>query len=139
MVKLTAMQSIRIFGWRDPRPILVWDDVLRLGLSLDGLIGAGLRASELVLLQPDPSHWVTHAKAGLGHARLMISWPANPFVHLGADLGDVISQKFTADELMRMDVSYGQLVKYGMTERTERMFKFGVDEWVGMGKPKHLI
>jgi len=58
---------------------------------------------------------------------------------LGADLGDVISQKFTADELMRMDVSYGQLVKYGMTERTERMFKFGVDEWVGMGKPKHLI
>ena len=134
MVKLTAMQSVRVFGWRNPRPILVWDDVLRLGLSLEYLTGAGLRVSELVLLQPDPLQWVTHAKAGLAHARLMMHWPANPFIHLGADLGDVLAQKFKAEELVGMDVSYGQLVKYGMTAQTEQMFRFGADEWALLGK-----
>ena len=135
MVKLTALQSVRLFGWRNPRPILVWEDVLRLGLSLDALICVGMHTSELVLLQPDPAEWARHAKAGLCHARMMFTWPANPFVHLGADLGDVISQKFTSEELMHMEVNYAQLVKYGMTARTERMFKFDTVEWAVMGKP----
>jgi hypothetical protein len=134
MVNLTPIQSIRLFGWRDPRPILVWDDVLRLRHSFDTLIGSGLRVSELVLLQPDPSQWVAHAGAGLGHARAMIQWPANPFIHLGADLGDVLKQRFTAHELVSMDVSYGQMVKSGMTARTEQMFRFSADEWAMLGK-----
>jgi hypothetical protein len=89
----------------------------------------------LVLLQPDPLQWVAHAKAGLAHARLMVHWPANPFIHLGADLGDVLAQKFKADELVGMDVSYGQLVNYGMTAQTEQMFRFGAEEWALLGKP----
>ena len=139
MVKLTALQSIRLFGWRNPRPILVWEDVLRLELSLDSLIGAGMRTSELVLLQPDPMQWAKHAKAGLCHARLMVMWPANPFVHLGADLGDVIAQKFTVNELIGMDVTYGQLVQHGMTAQTERMFKFDAAEWEALGKSRNSI
>jgi hypothetical protein len=138
MVKLTPLQSVRIFGWSDPRPILTWNDVTRLGLTFEGLIGSGLRTSELVLIQPDPVQWVVHAKVCLSHARDLMLWPANPFAHLGADLGDVLAQNFTADELLRMDVTHGQLVRYGLTARTEKMFKFSDAEWEQLGKPDLL-
>jgi hypothetical protein len=136
MVQITSLQSIRIFGWRNPRPILVWDDVLEHGLTLDSLVSVGLRPSELVLVQPDPAQWVAHAGARLSHVRLMIHWPANPFAHLGADLADVLALRLSAAELLRMEVSYRQLVRAGMTEQTERMFRFGEEEWAMLGKPQ---
>ena len=135
MVKLTSLQSFRIFGWRNLRPILVWNDVLQHKLTLDGLLASGLRPSHLVLVQPDPVQWTAHAGAKLGHARLMMHWPANPITHLGADLGDMIASRFTPTELVRMEVTYAQLVKSGMSERTERMFKFDDEEWAVLGKP----
>ena len=65
----------------------------------------------------------------------MMHWPANPFTHLGADLGDALSLKFTAAELLRMEVTYTQLVRIGMTEHTEQMFRFDSEEWAMLGKP----
>ena len=134
MVQITSLQSIRIFGWKLPRPILTWDDVLSLGLTLDSLLVASLRPSELVLLQPDPAQWARHAGAGLAHARVMMRWPANPFTHLGADLADTLELKFTAEELMQMGVTHAQLVRAGMTAQTERMFRFSPEEWAMLGK-----
>lgn len=134
--KLTPLQSVRLFGWLNPRPVLRWDDVRRMGLTFDQLIGVGVSASELVAIQPDPAEWVQHAGVELKHARAMMRhWPANPFTHMRADLGDVLSQKFSADELGRMDVSYAQLVRYGMTERTEPMFRFDAQDWLMLGRP----
>jgi hypothetical protein len=54
---------------------------------------------------------------------------------MGADLGDVLSQKFSASELKRMAVSHKQLVRYGMTEHTEHMFRFDAQEWLMLGRP----
>lgn len=137
MVQLTPLQSIRIFGWRNPRPILVWNDVLQHKLTLDGLIGVGIRPSQLVLVQPDPAQWATHAGAKLEHARLMMMhWPVNPILHLGADLGDMLALRFTSAELARMEVTHAQLVRSGMSEKTEKMFKFDDEEWAMLGKPK---
>jgi hypothetical protein len=33
-----------------------------------------------------------------------------------------------------MEVTHAQLVRHGMTERTERMFKFDGEEWALLGK-----
>lgn len=134
MVALTARQSTRIFGWFPTRTILVWADVLRLRLTLDQLIAYGLRAGDLVLVQPDPAQWVQHAGATLKHARLMQPWGANPFVHLGADLGDVLAMRLSLAEMVRMEISHAQLVANGMDARTEQMFKLDADEWKILGK-----
>jgi len=119
--------------------MLIWADVLRLGLSFDQLIGEGLRVSDLVCMQPDPMQWIKCAGAGLAHARMMTIWPVNPFTHLGADLGDVLAQRFSADELKRMSVSHGQLVRNGMTEKIEPMFRFDAREWALLGKPASSV
>jgi hypothetical protein len=131
MVRLTARQSTLIFGWFDPRPTLAWGDVVRLGLSLDTLISYRLSALDLSTVQPDPAQWVQHAGASLKHARFL--W-ANPFLHLGADLADVMGMNLTLVEMLRMGITHAQLRGQGMTERMEGFFKFDETEWQLLGK-----
>jgi len=135
MVQLTPRQSTQIFGWFNPRPTLSWDDVLRLRLSLDTLIAYRLRAADLATVQPDPAQWVQHAHAGLKHARFLLPLGANPFVHFGADLADVIGMRLTLGEMLQMGVTYEQLKRYGLTDRTEEMFRLDEIEWEMLGRP----
>ena len=133
-MRLTPRQSTLIFGWLNPREELVWSDILKLKLTMDQLVSFGLNATDLLTLQPDPSEWTRHAGAGLKHARFMQPWGANPFAHFGADLADVISMKLSLAEMLRMDISYAQLVEQGMTEHTERLFKLDDEEWQMLGR-----
>jgi hypothetical protein len=91
---------------------------------MDYLLESKLRPSELVIMQPDPMQWVQHAGASLRHARQMTMWPANPFTHFGADLADVLSMKLSVDEMIMMGITHGQLLLHGMTDKTERLFRF---------------
>lgn len=135
-IALTPRQSTLIHGWLAPVPTLTWSDVLKSKkLTIDFLLTeAQLRPSDLVVIQPDPAQWAKHAGASLKHARIMTAWPANPFTHLGADLADVLSMKLTAEEMVRMDVTYRQLLSNGMNDRTERLFRFDTEEWGMLGK-----
>lgn len=135
-MRLTPRQSTLIFGWLNPREELAWPDVVRLKLTMDQLVSYGLAATDLLVVQPDPGEWVRHAGAGLKHARFMQPWGANPFVHFGADLADVISMRLSLAEMLSMDISHAQLVGQGMTECTERLFKLEDEEWHMLGKPK---
>lgn len=132
---LTARQSIWIFGLWDPRPVLTWSDVVQRKLTLDELIDLRMGAVSLALLQPDPAQWVEHAGAALKHVRFMQPMGANPFLHFGADLADVLALGLTFTELMRMGVTWRQLVAVGMTTKTEGMFGLDDDEWGMLGKP----
>ena len=111
---------------------------MRYSLSLDRLISYGLTASDLVLVQPDPAKWAEHAGAGLKHARFMQPWGANPFIHFGADLADVISMDLTVVEMVRMGITYTQLQENGMTDRTETLFKLDEIEWEVLGKKQSI-
>ena len=135
-ISLTPRQSTLIHGWLAPVPTLSWDDVKRKKLTIDFLLETKLRPSDLVVIQPNPEEWAQHASASLKHARLMVVWPANPFIHLGADLADILSMKLSVDEMIRMDIIYTQLLANGMNERTARMFRFDAEEWSMLGKPQ---
>ena len=134
MISLTPRQSTLIHGWLNPVRTLTWNDVKKKKLTFDFLIEAKLRPSDLAMIQPDPIQWVKHAGATLKNARQMIVWPANPFLHLGADLADVLSMKLSVDELIRMDVSHAQLIIHGMNAKTELFFRFDQEEWSMLGK-----
>ncbi len=134
-ITLTPRQSTLIHGWMAPVPTLTWDDVKRKKLTIDFLLETKLRPSDLVVIQPNPKEWVQHASASLKHARLMIVWPANPFTHLGADLADILSMRLSVDEMIRMDITYAQLLAHGMNEQTARLFRFDGEEWSMLGKP----
>ena len=134
-MQLTARQATLLHGWIRARQYLTWDDVLQKRLTLDSLISAGCRARDVVTMQPNARLWAVHAGASITHARYMMqAWPAHPLRDLGADLGDVLAQKFTAAELVQMGVTHGDLVRAGMTARFEGMFKFAEWEWETLGK-----
>jgi hypothetical protein len=134
-VVLTPRQSTQVHGWFFPVPTLTWADVKKQKkLTIDFLLEIKLRPSDLVVIQPDPRQWVLHSGASIKHTRVMIVWPANPFTHLGADLADVLSMKLSAEEMIRMDITYNQLVAHGMNDKIERLFRFDTVEWDMLGK-----
>ena len=133
-MQLTARQATQLHGWLWTKPTLTWKDVVARKLTFDRLVAVGIPIRELVVLQPDPAQWVEHADVGLKHLRKMLEWPANPFDHFGADLADLLGMRLSVVELVRMDVTYDQLVRNGMNARTEAMFKFSPEEWEVMGK-----
>ena len=134
-MQLTARQATLLHGWMRARPFLTWDDVVQTRLTLDNLIDAGCRARDVVTMQPNARLWAVHAGANIVHARWMLqAWPAHPLRDLGADLGDMLSHKFTAAELVQMGVTHGDLVRAGMTARFEGMFKFAEWEWELLGR-----
>lgn len=134
MISITPRQSTQIFGWLQTRRTLVWSDVLKHKLTLDFLLGIGFQPSVLKMLQPDPAAWVESAGASLRHARAMQPWGANPFVHFGADLGDVLAMKLSLVEMVRMGITFEQLAAQGMDERTEKLFRLDSDEWRILGR-----
>ena len=131
---LTARQATLLYGRLRTKPTLTWNDIVARKLTFDGLLAVGIPVRELILIQPDPVQWVQHAGVDLRHLRKMMEWPANPFDHLGADLADVLALKLSVVEMVRMEVTYGQLVRHGMDARTELMFKFAPEEWELLGK-----
>jgi hypothetical protein len=133
-MQLTARQATLVHGWIRTKPTLNWPDVVSLKHTMDSLLAIGLTANELLTIQPDPAHWTRQGGATLKHLRLMMLWPANPFEHFHADLADLLGLHLKVDELVRMNVTYDQLVRNGMTARTESMFKFCKEEWAVMGK-----
>jgi hypothetical protein len=134
-MRLTSRQATLIHGWLRVREFLTWDDVLDKNLTLGRLIELGCRARDVMTMQPDPREWALHAGATVEHARYMMhAWPAHPLRDLGADLGDVLAQRFTAYELVQMGVTHAELVGAGMGARFEGMFKFSEEEWACLGK-----
>lgn len=131
---LTARQATLLHGWWQARQFLTWDDVLSKKLTLGRLMGVGCRARDVMTMQPNPQEWAKHAGATVEHARYMKHWPAHPLRDLGADLADMLAQKFTPAELLEMGVTHADLVLAGMTARFESMFKFAPGEWELLGK-----
>ena len=131
MALLKPRQSTLLFGWLNPRPVLLWSDVTRRRLTLDQLVQSGLTASDLQAVQPDPAEWVRHAGAELRHARCL---RANPITYFGADLADVLSMRLSVEEMVLMELTHAQLVALGMSPENERLFKLDEDEWHMLGR-----
>ena len=133
---LTARQATLLHGWLWTKPTLSWRDVVTRKLTFQELINVGIPIREMVTMQADPKEWVKHAQAGIRHLPLMIEWPANPFDHFGMDLADLLSMRLSVVDLVRMDVTYDQLRRNGLSPRTEAMFKFSPEEWELLGAPE---
>ena len=131
MALLKPRQSTLLFGWLNPRPLLLWNDVLQRKLTIGRLVQCGLTPADLAAVQPDATEWVQHAGASLCHVRYL--W-ANPITCFGADLADVLSLQLSLDEMVRMELTHAQLVAVGMTQETERLFKLDDDEWCMLGR-----
>jgi hypothetical protein len=117
-IKLCPGQIVYIHSWMTPKPFLHWDDVVSdPKLNLRYLLSANLNLRDLHKLQPDASAWVKHRKADLAEL-----WAAHPVAEFRADLGDVVNQRWSAEQMATMGLHYSDQVDLGLTSFSMGLF-----------------
>lgn len=135
MVKVTPLQSVRLFGWFDqPRDIVMWDDIAHRKLSWNKLrYDFGFSAAQLATIQPDKKLWIDRGGVRAEDAPDMTTLGVNPIVDLNMDLGEVWRMKWSADTLIKMNVTYEQLHNCGLTPQIMPFFDLSLNSWYKLG------
>ena len=123
-LKLTPGQSCFLHGWLNPKPTLSWPDIRsKPEFTLQKLISAGIDLDDIHKLQPDVSEWVKAGRVTIADCPLMADlWGAHPVRDFKADLGDVAGFRWTADAMVKMGLTYGDLVDLGLTPASMVLF-----------------
>ena len=136
---LTPAQSVWIHGiWR-PKRYLAWADILKdPRLNLKSLVGAGIPLSSLHYIQSDPLQWISTERMCLDDCLVAAPlWETHPIHHFHADLGDMVSARWPPDQLVKMGVTYTDLVSIGLTPENMKLFTYiTLSGWSALGFTK---
>ena len=122
-IKLTPGQMVYLHGWMAPKKTLTWGDVLsHPHLTLQFLLSANLPLHQLHQLQPDAKAWAKNGRADLHDCPLMGQWGAHPIHDFRAEIGELVNLRWPAEALVRMGVTYEDLVGLGLTPATMALF-----------------
>lgn len=121
---LTAGQACYLHGWMAPKLTLSWQDVVsNSSLTFSKLLSAKLSPGALHQLQPDATAWFSAGRVTMAECPLMADqWGAHPVRDFGADLGDIAGQRWAADTMQRMGISYQDLKDLGLTPEGMALF-----------------
>lgn len=133
-VSLTPYQSVMIHGWLRPILVLQWKHVLaNKNLTWSFLRNLELSPETLKSLQPDPNEWANHTPINLHYCRDMVCFPLHPIHHLHASIEQIISMRWSPDELASFGVTYHELVKIGMSPEIMMFFGYKIVGWQRLG------
>ena len=133
-IKLTPGQAVYLYGWLEARRTLRWADVLaNPSFSLPQLLSARLSPLTLHQMQPDLSAWTKHRRAQLEDCPVMEPWTAHPIKDFHADLADLLSLRWSVEQLVRMGVTYTDLIAAGLTPSNMVLFDFTLMGWAHLG------
>ena len=135
MVKVKPLQSVRLFGWLDqPRDIVMWTDIERRSISWQRLRREfGFSAHELFQIQPDKHEWIKRGGITIDDAPDMCIFPVNPISDLGMDLGELWRKKWPVDVLLKMSVTYEQMLDMGLSFNIMPFFDLSLASWCKLG------
>lgn len=140
---LTPGQAVTIFGWLNPKTTLTWSDVM----SNDWLTfrfltqTAKILPSRLHQIQPDGRTWIKCRKAELGDCPDMYDhWKMHPIHDFHADLADLIAVKWPADVMLKLGLTYDNLLDVGLTTSTMSLFNhMTLASWAKVGLEKRHV
>jgi hypothetical protein len=140
IIELTPPQIVALFGWFNLKPYLRWDDIEKCDtMTFRSLIDAGLTPTQLHLIQPDIQSWKQHASITLDDCIDMIQWPAHPIHVMKADLADIISMRWTPNQMACLGINVDGLILLGMIPDLMSLFVFTLSAWVTIGlTQKHV-
>jgi len=135
-LKLTPGQSCYLHGWLSPKPTLSWPDIRNNpALTLQNLLSAGIDLDDLHHLQPDAKEWVKAGRVALSDCPLMADlWGAHPVRDFRADIGDVAGFRWSTELMLRMGLTYRELVELGLTPASMVLFSHvTLNGWAQLG------
>jgi hypothetical protein len=140
IVELTPPQIVTFFGWFNLKPYLRWDDIPKNpNITFRSLRAAGLTPTQLHTIQPDVQQWKTHGSITLHDCVEMTLWPAHPIHVMKADLADIISMRWSPEQMVSLGINVDELMELGMIADLMTMFVFSLSSWVTIGlTQKHV-
>ena len=133
-IEVTAKQSIKIFGmWDQPRRIVTWDDIKSKKLTWRQLRKLEFKVSDLKNIQPCKHEWIQRGCVTLHDLKDMVNFPVNPIADMHADIGEIWSMEWTADDMRQMGLTYEQLKSKGLTIEIMKFFNMPLSAWVNLG------
>ena len=133
-IALTPGQAVTIHGWLRARQTLTWGDVLsNKELTFASLLASNVAEQELYVLQPDVQAWIRPGKATLADCPRMRPWDAHPVRDFKADLADVVGVHRPHETMIRVGVSYDDLLGLGLTAETMNLFGYTLMMWASIG------
>lgn len=131
---LTNAQKVSIYGWFRFRDTIEWEHVISdPNLTFASLRASGLTCAQLHTLQPNVDDWVRYNKVDKACCLEMTAWPLHPVHHLNMDLADLLEQRWTSEEMLRVGVDVKTLLDIGMTADVMKTFSFSVLSWHKLG------
>ena len=122
-IPLTPGQAVSVHGWLAARQWLTWGDVLASDtLTFKSLLSFRLSEAQLHNLQPDIHAWIRNHKVQLEDAPSLLLWSTQPVKEMKADLADVVSARWTAEQMTRIGLTYHDLVALGLTAENMILF-----------------
>ncbi len=129
-IKLTAVQSVRLFGWFvQPILTLSWVDVKKRGFTWRQLRALGVHAEDLQRLQPDKQEWLQRGGIQVSDLLGMTIFPVNPLTDFGVDLAELWNMKCTAAQMASMGITFDHLQTKGITPQIMCAFAMPLSDW----------
>ncbi|KAJ1464993.1 hypothetical protein T484DRAFT_1757701 [Baffinella frigidus] len=140
LIRLTPYQAISVYGYWSPKKVLSWKQVEdHAHLTWKYLRQEGLSVSDLYKLQPDPKQWMSLDRIDVHDIREMSSWNIHPIHDMKCTLSQLALLHWSADALVRVGVTYDDLVKQGLTVQVMPIFGFTLLDWSTLGlRRNHL-
>ena len=133
-IKIDAYQSIQLFGYkRQPILTLSWNDVKRENFTWRYLRSLDFKAEDLQLMQPDKQEWLQRGGVNMQDLKDMLVFPVNPLIDFGADLGELWNMECSVDDMLKMNITYTQLIQKGITPAIMAAFRLPLSAWVQLG------
>lgn len=137
VLKLTPLQSIRIYGLFNPKKFLKWDYIKdNEKVTLPFLISEGLELQNLRRIQPRFEEWVETRKVSVRDIHLFYHWG-------GIDLFDAFkldisaflqnSSCFRPDYLLGCGITWTQLKRRGFKYDYTVLMEWTFEDWKTLG------
>jgi hypothetical protein len=140
LIRLTPYQAISIYGMWSPKMVLSWKQVEdNTYLTWKYLRAEGLSVTDLFKLQPDSKPWMSLERIDVYDIREMSCWNIHPIHDMKCTLSQLALLHWSADSLVRVGVTYDDLLKQGLTVQVMSIFGFTLLDWTTLGlQRKHL-
>ena len=140
LIRLTPCQAIAVYGYWSPKKVLSWKQVEdHTYLTWKYLRQEGLSVSDLFKLQPEAKPWMDLERIDVHDIREMSSWNIHPIYDMKCTLSQLALLHWSADALVRVGVTYDDLVKQGLTIPVLQIFGFTLLDWTTLGLRKNHL
>ena len=142
-IRLSAVQSISLFGFVNAKKTLTWEDIrIHKSITFLSCVESGIASKKLYNLQPILKEWIKNKKVTINDINLLDEWKPDPFQDFNCSIGDLVvyRKQILPQLLIQCGIDFNILTeKYGLNLDLMFLLKYTLDEWIQLGMHESFV